>query len=125
MRSRDVVRVLIAGLIVAAAVPVATGYLSAEASSGAGRPTFDAEPREGITVVATDSNTWMGKSGGGPRARAELVAFAPNGSTMYYNDTHTRYWDVDPVKNESKTVMYVAADHLNESECHATTVCTR
>jgi hypothetical protein len=127
MRFRDAVRVLFVGIVVASAFVVASGYLSAEASSSSpsGRPTFDAPPREGITVVATDSNTWMGEAGDGARARAELVAFAPNGSVMYYNDTHTRYWDVDPVKGEETTVEYVAADHLNDSECHATTPCTR
>ena len=126
MRSRDAVRLLLVGLVVVAAVPIATSYLAAsEESSGGDRPSFDAGPRDGITVVAADSNTWFGSSGDGPRARAELVAFAPNGSVLYYNDSHTRYWDVDPVENASRSVTYVAADHLNESECRATTVCTR
>src|SRR6056297_3169897 len=127
MRFRDAVRVLFVGIVVASSFVVASGYMSAEASSASvdGRPTFDAPPREGITVVATDSNTWMGKAGDGPRARAELVAFAPDGSVMYYNDTHTRYWDVDPVEGTETTVSYVAADHLNASECHATEPCTR
>ena len=127
MRFRDAVRVLFVGIVVASSVVVASGYMSAEAASSSadGRPTFDAPPRDGITVVATDSNTWMGKAGDGPRARAELVAFAPDGSVMYYNDTHTRYWDVDPVEGTETTVSYVAADHLNASECHATEPCTR
>ncbi|WP_128476495.1 aryl-sulfate sulfotransferase [Halorussus pelagicus] len=126
MRFRDAVRVLFVGIVVASAFVFASGYLSAETtSSSSGRPTFDASPREGITVVATDSNTWMGEASDGPRARAELVAFAPNGSVMYYNDSHTRYWDVDPVQGAETTVEYVAADHLNASECHATTPCTR
>ena len=126
MRSRDAVRLLFAGLVVASAFVVGTGYLSASAATSTdGRPTFDAEPRDGITVVATDSNTWLGESGDGPRARAELVAFAPNGSVMYYDDSHTRYWDVDPVKGTKATVLSVVADHLNKSECNATTVCTR
>ncbi|WP_135823989.1 arylsulfotransferase family protein [Halorussus ruber] len=126
MRSRDAVRVLFVGLIVASAFVVGSGYLSAESSASVnGRPAFDAPSADGITVVATDSNTWMGKASDGPRARAELVAFRSNGSVLYYDDTHTRYWDVDPVKNESRTVEYVAADHLNASECHATTPCTR
>ncbi|WP_276298958.1 arylsulfotransferase family protein [Halorussus lipolyticus] len=126
MRSRDAVRVLFVGLIVASAFVVGSGYLSAESSASVeGRPTFDAPRADGITVVATDSNTWMGEASDGPRARAELVAFRSNGSVLYYNDSHTRYWDVDPVKGESRTVMYVSADHLNASECSATTPCTR
>lgn len=74
-------------------------------------------PRNGITVVATDSNSWLGDGSEGPRARAELVAFAPNGSILYYNDSHTRYWDVDPVPGTEATVEYMYADHLNASEC--------
>lgn len=72
-------------------------------------------PSEGITVVATDSNSWIGDRSDGPRARAELVAFEPNGSVLYYNDSHTRYWDVDPVPNTSATVEYGFADHLQST----------
>ncbi|USZ67341.1 arylsulfotransferase family protein [Halorussus salilacus] len=126
MRSRDVVRLLFVGLVVAAGFVVAAGYLSSADESGSdGRPEFDAGPRDGVTVVATDSNTWLGESSEGPRARAELVAFAPNGSVLYYNDSHTRYWDVDPVPNTTRSVMYVAADHLSASECHSEEACTR
>jgi hypothetical protein len=126
MRFRDAVRVLFVGLVVASAFVVGTGYLSADGSeSENGRPAFDAPAADGITVIATDSNTWLGDADDGPRARAELVAFRSNGSVMYYDDSHTRYWDVDPVKGESETVLSVAADHRNASECSATTPCTR
>jgi hypothetical protein len=74
-------------------------------------------PRDGITVIATDSNTWLGRLSKDPRSNAELLAFAPNGSTLYYNSTHTRYWDVDPVNKTGTTVEYLYADHLNASEC--------
>ncbi len=74
-------------------------------------------PNDGVTVVATDSNSWLGDRGEGPRARAELVAFAQNGSMLYYNDSHTRYWDVDPVAGTEATVEYGYADHLTASEC--------
>ena len=71
----------------------------------------------GITVVATDSNSWRGQASEGPRARAELVAFNPNGTVRYYNDTHTRYWDVDPVPGTRATVEYSYADHRSGDEC--------
>ncbi|WP_115864034.1 arylsulfotransferase family protein [Halorussus litoreus] len=134
MRSRDAVRVLFVALVVASSFVVASGYLSADtAGSEAGRPAFDAGARDDVTVIATDSNTWLGESAEGPRARAELVAFAPNGSVLYYDDSHTRYWDVDPVDpdlspvgNESTTVLSVAADHLPASECGGSgEACTR
>ncbi|WP_458189843.1 arylsulfotransferase family protein [Haladaptatus sp. NG-WS-4] len=72
---------------------------------------------DGITVIATDSNSWRGQASEGPRARAELVALNPNGTVRYYNDTHTRYWDVDPVKGTKTTVEYSYADHRSGSEC--------
>ncbi|MDS0301418.1 arylsulfotransferase family protein [Halogeometricum sp. S1BR25-6] len=74
-------------------------------------------PRDNITVIATDSNSWRGEASGGPRARAELVGFNPNGSVLYYNDSHTRYWDVDPVAGTESTVEYMFADHLDPSAC--------
>ncbi|MFC7130612.1 arylsulfotransferase family protein [Haloferax chudinovii] len=76
-----------------------------------------AEPRGNITVIATDSNSWRGEASSGPRARAELVAFNPDGSILYYNDSHTRYWDVDPVPETRTTVEYMFADHLEPSAC--------
>jgi len=83
------------------------------------------EPRENITVVGTDSTAFVTNEGDGPRKRAELVAFAPNGSIYYSNETHTRYWDVDQVENTSATVEYVYADHLTSEECNSERVCTR
>jgi hypothetical protein len=76
-----------------------------------------APPSDGVTVVATDSNSWRGKESEGPRARAELVAVGPDGTARYYNDSHTRYWDVDPVSGTEMTVEYMFADHLNSSAC--------
>ena len=120
-------RVVFFVLIVLSALALAQGY-----AAGTARSTFEShlsadgvadpeasivEPREGITVVATDSNSWRGTESEGPRARAELVAFGASGNVVYYNDTHTRYWDVDPVPGTDATVEYMYADHLNASAC--------
>jgi hypothetical protein len=75
------------------------------------------QPRENITVITTDSNTWLGRPSDDPRSNAEIIAFAPDGSTLYYNDSHTRYWDVDPVSGTTATVEYLFADHLKQSQC--------
>jgi len=83
------------------------------------------DPRDNITVVTGDSTAFVTDEGDGPRRRAELVAFAPNGSIYYYDESHTRYWDVDPVENTSTTVEYVYAEHLSAGECNAERVCTR
>jgi len=82
-------------------------------------------PRANVTVISTDSNTWLGRQQQGPRSEAELMAFYPNGSVLYYNDSHTRYWGIDPSVPGRYTVMYTAADHLSKAACHAETVCTR
>jgi len=82
-------------------------------------------PRDNITVVSTDSTAFITNEGDGPRKRAELVAFAPNGSIYYRNESHTRYWDVDPVEGTDATVEYLYADHLTPDECHSGSVCTR
>lgn len=76
-----------------------------------------AAPRPNITVIATDSNSWLGRERDGPRARADLLAFAPNDPVPHYDDTNTRYWDVDPVPGRRATVEYGYADHLNRSDC--------
>lgn len=76
-------------------------------------------PANGTTVIATDSNSWLGQKSDNPRSKAELIATAPNGSVSYYNDSHTRYWDVDPVPGTNATVEYAYADHMNASQCPA------
>ncbi|WP_324663325.1 arylsulfotransferase family protein [Haloarcula sediminis] len=114
------------------------GYATAEAdaslagSDSAGEAGSDNDtnervvpPRDNVTVVATDSTAFITDEGDGPRKRAELVAFAPNGSVYYRNESHTRYWDVDPVAGTAATVEYVYADHLAPEDCHSGSVCTR
>lgn len=84
-----------------------------------------APPRDNITVISGDSTAFVTDEGDGPRQRAELVALAPNGSIYYHNESHTRYWDVDPVEGTETTVEYVYADHLSADDCNAERVCTR
>ena len=59
--------------------------------------------------------------------RAELAAFLPNGTLVYYDDSYRVYFDVDPVPGERYTVEYVAAEHLDGDECEsvASEECTR
>lgn len=57
-------------------------------------------PASGVTVVTTDSNRLLLGLANDSRAEAEIVAYDRNGSVRYYNATHDRYWDVDPVVNE-------------------------
>ena len=120
------IRIFFAGLVLLSGFVVANAYTSPARSadfSGKTQAEIRSEsgqvvpPRDNITVIATDSNSWMGQRSSGPRARAELVAFRPNGSLLYYNDSHTRYWDVDPVPGTQATVEYLYADHISKSKC--------
>lgn len=70
------------------------------------------EPRDGITVITTD-HTGDGR----------IIAFAENGSILYYNDTNDHYWDVDPAPEGKYTVEYVTGRDLSKSECHTETAC--
>ncbi|WP_101295488.1 aryl-sulfate sulfotransferase [Halegenticoccus soli] len=139
MSPRRVKRSILVSLVCLSALVLLTGYVTGEVLAGqqiqgdqsaeeafrTGDRSPVAEPRENITVVGTDSNAFVSNDGSGPRAQAELVAFAPDGSVYYYNNSHTRYWDVDPVPRTRATVEYLYADHLSEEDCNASTVCTR
>lgn len=62
-----------------------------------------AEPTDGHTVV-TES------------ARAgTIIAYEPDGDLLYYNNTRTKYFDVDPVAGEEMTVEYTATDTIGSS----------
>jgi hypothetical protein len=130
-------RTLLAVVVVLSTAVLVVGYVDAERRSDAvtGSPEVEqafrsgdrtpvVEPRDAITVVATDSNAFVTDENDGPRAQAELVAFAPDGRIYYYENRHTRYWDVDPVAGTNATVEFVYADHHSKDECGGETVCT-
>ncbi|WP_416841710.1 arylsulfotransferase family protein [Haloferax sp. DFSO52] len=114
-----VVLLVCAGVVGGAYATRSTPTVTDAAAGGAQVPASN-----GTTVIATDSNTWLGKESDGPRANAELVAFDADGAVIYYNDSHTRYWDVDPVEGTNATVEYLYADHLTPDACGGDSVCT-
>ncbi|QLH80290.1 arylsulfotransferase (asst) [Halosimplex pelagicum] len=137
MPDRRPLRLSLALVVVLATGTVAVGYVAAERSSDqvTGDPSVEQalrsgdlspviDPRDGRTVVATDSNAFVADENDGPRAQAELVAFARDGGIYYHENDHTRYWDVDPVAGTNSTVEFVYADHLDADECDGS-VCTR
>ncbi|WP_144906266.1 aryl-sulfate sulfotransferase [Halobellus captivus] len=136
--SRRTLRIFLAAVVGLSLLALVGGYVHAERTndqvtgdpaveqvfrSGDRSPVVDS--RSNVTVVATDSNAFVADENDAPRAQAELVAFAPDGSIYYYDDRHTRYWDVDPVSGTDATVEFVYADHLDADECGGESVCTR
>lgn len=125
MESRRILRVFFAVLLVVSLLALASSATAAGNGIGSDDIGTQVAPAHGgTTVVATDSNSWLGRDSNGPRANAELLAVGPEGRLTYYNDTYTRYWDVDPIEGTSATVEYVAAEHLPAEECGGE-VCTR
>ena len=72
------------------------------------------EPRDGLTVVTTSQ---YGDN--------FMVAFASNGSVLYYDDRYAIYDEIKHVPGTSATVVVVATRNLDRQRCHATTRCNR
>ncbi|WP_129112724.1 arylsulfotransferase family protein [Halegenticoccus tardaugens] len=67
-----------------------------------------AEPRGGHTVV-TESAKY-----------GTIIAYEPDGTLQYYNNSHTKYFDVDPVPGDRMTVEYTATDTLHGKSARCT-----
>ncbi|QLG48941.1 arylsulfotransferase family protein [Natrinema halophilum] len=93
------IRVLFLGVLVLSGAAIAYGA-TVETRTGPGEVVRSAPAAQNHTVI-----TQSGRVG-------NVLAYAPNGSLVYANDSHTKYYDVDPVANESMTVEYVATDTL-------------
>jgi hypothetical protein len=92
-------------LVVAlAGAVVASGYTGVSVTDRYESGEATVAPRDGVTVVTTSPRS---------SADASILAFAPNGSTLYYNETYDYYFDVDPVPGTSRTVEYVAVEFVN------------
>lgn len=133
-----IVRGFFAALVLLSAVTLVGGFVEAERTNDrvTGDPGVEQAFRNGdrspvvasrpnVTVVATDSNAFVSDENAAARAQSELVAFAPDGRIHYYENRHTRYWDVDPVSGTDATVEFVYADHIEADACGGDSVCTR
>lgn len=114
---RSVVRVVFACFIFFSLLIVGFGYVKWSAiEGGADVVASGAEsvaPANGTTVITTSM-----------KGDNRLVAYAPNGSVMYYNETYFVYDDVDPSPHGEYTVTYMATKQLDRSECDASEACS-
>jgi hypothetical protein len=45
-----------------------------------------------------------------------LVAFLPNGRVGYYTDKMDAYWDIDPISDDSKTILVVGTEAVGDNK---------
>ncbi|WP_246984035.1 arylsulfotransferase family protein [Halorientalis marina] len=102
-------------------IVVSGGYVAAAFVTAADSPAIsEAPPTQNITV-ATTTRVRQAQA----KENGEIVAYAPDGSILYYNETLNIYDDVDPVEGEDATVEYVGAKHLPPEDCPNTVRCSR
>ena len=127
MQSRTVLRAAFLTITLLSASVLAAGYLGvtrADAAEGWAEDDASAmasgasvEPRDGVTVITTQVfRDWV--------SEGKLVAFARNGSVLYYDESYSTYHDVDPSPKGDRTVTYLAAKFLSASECPTDRYCT-
>lgn len=114
-------RVVFAVLVVLCSVALAHSYVTSPASAAISeydrQATLDPTARE---EVVPDRDGMTVVSGHGIDGEsAALVAFGPDGSVQYYNETYHGYFDVDPVKGTNATVEYVAERGYDSDSCNA------
>ncbi len=85
-------------ILVLSSAVLASGATGDELSTAAKEDVPRAPPTDGHTVI-----TESGRAG-------TITAYAPDGSTLYYDNERTKYFDVGPVEGDPLTVEYVATD---------------
>jgi hypothetical protein len=106
--SRRRIRALLVATILVSIAFVAAGAASPPSTANPEEvPRPDA--RDGVTVVTESAR------------HGTIIAWNPDGSLLYYDDQHTKYFDVDPVAGTSRTVEYTATDtiHTRGPTCSA------
>ncbi|EFW91283.1 hypothetical protein ZOD2009_14281 [Haladaptatus paucihalophilus DX253] len=113
--SKRVIRIAFVLVLLVLSAPIASAYLQSGTEwSSARMENRTVPPANGVTVVTSDAY------GGG-----RIGAYGPSGKTLYYNDSHDFYHDVDPSAKGENTVLYVASDDVSKSECDSSVKCRR
>jgi hypothetical protein len=98
--TRTRLRVVFAAIVLGSAAVVA-GAAAGGLSTASAEAVPEAPPTENHTVV-----TESGRIG-------TITAYAPDGEVVYYNNSRTKYFDVDPVEGRPMTVEYTATDTIH------------
>lgn len=98
--TRNRLRVVFVAVILLSAAVVASAA-SNDLSTATEDDVPDAPPTENHTVV-----TESGRAG-------TITAYEPDGDVLYYNNSRTKYFDVDPVEGDPLTVEYTATDTIH------------
>ena len=113
--TRNVGRGIFVVLLVLSLATVGYGYVTERDDYGPYVQGEDAvPPRENPTVVTTSQ-----------RETNFIVAFNPDGTVRYYNDSVDIYDDVDPSPVGRSTVTYVGTNYLGTEACPSSTGCHR
>ncbi|MHB9288749.1 arylsulfotransferase family protein [Halobacteriales archaeon Cl-PHB] len=100
MDRRRTVR-LVAGIVLLVVVAVLVQGMMTAPRTASAASVPEAPPTENVTVVSESAKY------------GTLIAWNPDGSLLYYEDEHTKYYDVDPVKGTRYTVEYAATDTIH------------
>ncbi|GAB3670369.1 arylsulfotransferase family protein [Halopiger thermotolerans] len=98
--TRNRLRAAFAALLLLSAAVVASA-----ASGGLSTASADAVPE----APSTANHTVVTESG----RVGTITAYAPDGEVVYYNNSRTKYFDVDPVEDKQMTVEYAATDTIH------------
>ena len=86
-------------------VLLSTAVVAAAASGGLSTASKEAVPE----ALPTENHTVVTESG---RA-GTITAYQPDEEVLYYNNSRTKYFDVDPVEGDPLTVEYTATDTIH------------
>ena len=118
IRPRAVVRAFFVGCVLFSVALVGFGFVKWSTIEGGadvlGSGADPVAPANGTTVITTSM-----------QGDNRIVAYAPNGSVLYYNSSHLIYDDVDPSPHGKRTITYLATEWMDRSECGATEACSR
>ncbi|MFW6385299.1 MAG: aryl-sulfate sulfotransferase [Halodesulfurarchaeum sp.] len=98
--SRNGLRIVFV-VVLFASVAVIAAAASDGISTASREDVPEAPPTDNHTVV-----TESGRAG-------TITVYDPDGEVLYYDNTRTKYFDVDPVENDPLTVEYVATDTIH------------